>query len=198
MAKFDTPEFINSFRQGNEKAFAAVYDQFYGPLYFFIRRILNNNGDSQDIVAETFLKLWRLKENFETVQNIKAFLYITSRNAAINILRQRKESIRKNEEISYLLDTQLLAGPSPHDELRAEIIKQLMYEIENLPAQCGRIVKMSFVEGTKNAKIAQDMGLTIQTVKNQKTRGIKLLKEALTRREWQLIIILQLLFKAII
>jgi RNA polymerase sigma-70 factor (family 1) len=198
MAHFDSPEFINAFRSGNEKAFASIYDQYYGPLYFFVRRILNSNTDSQDIVADTFIKLWRLKENFETVQNIKAFLYITSRNAAFNFLKQRKDAVRKQEAMSYLLDLHMSDGPSPHDELRAEVVRQLVSEIDNLPVQCGKIVKLFFVEGTKNAKIADDLGLTVQTVKNQKSRGIKLLKQALGKREWQLIIIIQALLNAII
>jgi RNA polymerase sigma-70 factor (family 1) len=184
---------ICAFRNGDEKAFADIYDNYYGPLYFFARRILDDNNDAQDIAAETFLKLWRLRENFETLQNIKAFLYITARNASFNILKQRKDYVRRHEEMSYFLMQHLNDGPSQHDEIRAEVLQRVLNEIDNLPVQCGKIVKLFFVEGSKNSKIADELGLTLQTVKNQKTRGLKLLKEALARREWQLMVILHLL-----
>lgn len=179
---------IASFREGDEKVFAGIYDTFYGPLYYFIQRILNDTGETEEVVADTFLKLWRLRANFETLQNVKAFLYITARNASLNTLKQKKEYARRNEEVGYLL-MQHMDGPSQQDEIKAEVITRLLHEIDNLPAQCRRIFQLSVLEGLNNSEIAAKMDLTLQTVKNQKTRGLKMLKESIASKEWQVGII---------
>lgn len=194
MKSRDYQEIVVAFRNGDEKAFASIYELYYGPLYYFSLRIIDSSGETQEIVADTFLKLWNLRENFESIQNIKSFLYITARNASINALKQKKDYARRNQEMGYLLVMENVAGPSQHDEIRSEVLTEILKEIENLPLQCRKIFKSSFVSGLKNSEIAEQFGLTVQTVKNQKTRAIKLLRVALGKRELQwAIFILQLL-----
>lgn len=183
----DHHEIIVGFRKGEEKAFEEVYELFSGPIYLFSRRILNNNTEAQDVTAETFMKLWNLRMNFETLQNVKAFLYITVRNACFNILRKRKDTLRHQEDFNYLL-SQNENGPSQHDEIKAEVLQTILREINNLPKQCRKVVEFSFIRGLKNAEIADELGLSLQTVKNQKNRGLRMLKLLLGRGEWQLLL----------
>jgi RNA polymerase sigma-70 factor (ECF subfamily) len=63
--------------------------------------------------------------------------------------------------------------------IRMEVFNELYREINQLPEQCGKIVRMGYIEGMKNEEIARELGLSIQTVKNQKTRGVMLLKRRL-------------------
>lgn len=179
---------IVAFKEGKEKAFEEVYELFSGPIYLFSRRILNNNTEAQDVTAETFMKLWKLRTNFETMQNIKAFLYITVRNACFNILRQRKDTLRHQEDLNYLL-SQTENGPSQQDEIKAEVLQTILKEINNLPKQCRKVLEFSFIRGLKNTEIANEMGLSLQTVKNQKNKGLRVLKFMLGTREWQLLLI---------
>jgi RNA polymerase sigma-70 factor (family 1) len=172
---------MDAFRKGDEKAFSSIYDIYYGPLYYYTLRILGNSGEAQEITADCFMKLWKLKENFETLHNVKSFLYITARNASLNVLKQKKEYARRNEEMGYLL-MQDMDGPSMQDEVRSDVLTTVLSEIEKLPKQCRKILEFSFINGWKNSQIADKLGLTLQTVKNQKTRGIKMLKDALASK----------------
>jgi len=56
-------------------------------LYYFAKRFVLDRQDAEDIVAESFIKLWRLRENFDNPQSIKAFLFITTRNGCLDFLR---------------------------------------------------------------------------------------------------------------
>ena len=58
MRNSDYDYIINDFRKGDPKAFARIYDLYYGPIYCFARRILTSNAEAQDVTAETFMKLW--------------------------------------------------------------------------------------------------------------------------------------------
>lgn len=77
-----------------------------------------------------------------------------------------------------------------HDEIKVDVLTQVKDKIECLPPKCKQIFKMAFFERLKNAEIAEKLGLTLQTVKNQKVRAIKLLRIALNKD----LVILTLLF----
>lgn len=180
---------IVDFKQGSKAAFTEVYNMYYTRLYFFVKKLIDDREEAQDITAETFVKLWNLRANFETHQNIKAFLYITARNACLDYFRYRQRQHTNKQEFSYLL-TQNEDLSFQHDEIKLEVLQQIHTEIEHLPSQCRKIFKMAYLERLKNAQIADLLGLTEQTVRNQKTRAIKLLRMALSTQ----VILLILLF----
>jgi RNA polymerase sigma factor (sigma-70 family) len=71
-------ELISAFKQGDQNAFRQVYALYYRQLYYFVRNMTNSPEDSKDIVSETYLKLWNRCGSFETLTNIKAFLFISA------------------------------------------------------------------------------------------------------------------------
>lgn len=173
-------QIIADFKEGSKEAFAAVYKSHYAALFFFVRRFVIDRAEAEDITAETFIKLWKIRHNFDSHQNIKAFLYITARNACLDCLRARQRSTGMQQEMLYLL-LQQNDITFIHDEIKADVLTQVKEKIENLPPKCKQIFKMAFLERLKNAEIAEKMGLTLQTVKNQKVRAIKLLRLALNK-----------------
>ncbi|HEX9509830.1 MAG TPA: sigma-70 family RNA polymerase sigma factor [Puia sp.] len=96
------PDIIIEFRKGDPQAFASFFHLHYRPLCYFATQLVNSQQDGEDIVKDTFVKLWQKHTDFDTPQNIKAFLYITTRNACLNFLRhmQVRESSRK--ELMYI------------------------------------------------------------------------------------------------
>jgi len=180
---------IAGFKEGNIDAFEAVYKSHKAALFFFVKRFVIDRAEAEDITAETFIKLWKIRHNFETHQNIKAFLYITARNACLDCLRARKKSTGMQQEMLYLLlqnnDITFI-----QDDIKADVLTQVKEKIEGLPPKCKQIFKMAFLERVKNADIAEKLGLSLQTVKNQKVRAIKLLRLALNKD----LVLLTLLF----
>jgi RNA polymerase sigma-70 factor (family 1) len=167
-------ELVSEFNKGNPKSFSSIFNTYYSALCFFAERMILNREDAEDIVEESFVKLWKLHANFETMQNIKAFLYITTKNACLNFIKQSERATRNQSELVYTLATKedhVLA-----EITRAEVLREVHAAIESLPPQCRKIVRMSFVQGMKNDEIAAELSLSINTVKNQKARAIQLLK----------------------
>ena len=184
---------IAGFQQGNKEAFAAVYNMHYSRLYGFIKKIIEDREEAQDITAETFVKLWKLRANFNTEENIKAFLYITARNACMDYLRYRQRQTVNKQALGYVLLQQQESLPAPNDEIKTAVLQQIHSEIENLPTQCKRIFKMAWLEGKKNAAIAEQLSLTEQTIRNQKARAIKILRLALENFNIELFVLFILL-----
>lgn len=181
---------IAGFQQGSKDAFAEVYNAHYSRLYGFIKKLVDDKEEARDIAAETFVKLWKLRANFNTAENIKAFLYITARNACMDFLRYRQRQMTNKQEFGYVQLQQDETFSTSNDEIKTLVLQQIHNEIENLPAQCKRIFKMAWLEGKKNAEIATAMGLTEQTIRNQKARAVKILRLVLANYNMELFVFL--------
>lgn len=171
---------FREFNKGNVSAFTNIYEHFYKPIYFFAKSFVDDPAQAQDIVSESFMKLWLKHSDFANMDNVKAFLYITTRNACMDFLRFAKRSALTQKEMRYLSDE---GEPSiDFDIINAEIIHEIYLQIENLPNQCAEVFKLSFYEGKKTEEIAQLLSIAKQTVLNQKAKAIKLLRASLLKR----------------
>jgi RNA polymerase sigma-70 factor (ECF subfamily) len=174
-------DIIVSFKKGGPDALQSLLKRFYNPLCLFAERLLADRAAAEDIVGESFIKLWHKRTDFETLQNIKAFMYITVRNACLNYLKQAKRDSLSKKQLAYL------TGEKEefvlNEMIRAEVLKEIMNEINNLPEQCGKVLKLGYLEGLKNQEIAALLNISVHTVKNQKARAIQLLKLRLRDRD---------------
>ena len=178
---------FDNFKKGDPRALQVIFKQFYGPLCLFAERMLRDRPAAEDIVGDTFLKLWNRHTDFENLQNIKAFLYITTRNASLNMLKQMQRESLSKKQLAYLSGDK--EGFILNEMVRAEVLREINREIENLPEQCRKIFKMSFFDGKKNQEIASMLEISVHTVKNQKARAIQLLRVRLPDRNLVAILI---------
>lgn len=171
---------FDDFRKGDPQALNAIFKMYYAPLCLFAERMLHDRPAAEDVVGDTFIKLWNRHTDFENLMNIKAFLYITTRNACLNLLKQLQRESLSKKQLAYLTgDTE---GFVLNEIVRSEILQEINREIENLPSQCKKIFKMSYLQGKKNQDIADQLQISVHTVKNQKARAIQLLKVKLLDR----------------
>lgn len=182
---------IHSFNRGDENAFAEVYHLYYAAIYYYARHFLADPQEARDITAETFVKLWKLRANFDHIHKIKTFLHITTRNACIDVLRHQKWKAGKHQQLIQLLmdddESMVARNNSPMAAAtkfinglgEGELLNRIYGEIENLPPQRKIIFKLSFLEGMKNAEIAARLKISVQTVQNQKAIALKFLRLSL-------------------
>jgi RNA polymerase sigma-70 factor (family 1) len=168
-------------RKGDPDALHSLLQQFYAPLCIFASRMVTDRQAAEDIAGESFIKLWNKREDFETLQNIKAFLYISTRNACLNYLKQAKRESLSKKQLAYLNEER--SEFVLNDIVRAEVLQEIMREIEKLPEQCGKVLKLGYLQGMKNQEIADLLHISVHTVKNQKARAIQLLKIRLRDRD---------------
>lgn len=179
---------IHLFRQGVESAFAEIYNLHYSAIYYYARHFVADSQEARDITAETFVKLWKLRANFDNIHKIKTFLHVTTRNACIDALRHQKWKAGKHQQLIQLLmeddESMVARNTSPmaaatrfvNGLVEGELLSRIYEEIENLPPQRKIIFKLSFLNGMKNGEIAERLQLSIQTVQNQKAIALKYLR----------------------
>lgn len=160
---------------GKEKTFDYFFRQYYAALCYFAQSIIHNTEDAKDIVQDCFIKLWDNTAISEKQDTIKSFLYTMVRNRCIDYVRKKKVITKAT--------TQLQTSEEDFeyfDELAfAEMIRQIIEHIEELPANMRTILKEYYLQGKKHKDIAAELLTTPNAVQLQKAKAIKLLKEKL-------------------
>jgi len=153
-----------------EELFRCYYDR----LVYFAWQFIHDKEAARDMVQEAFINYWKVHERGEPDETrARNFLYLNVKNSCLRYIRHGKV-VDKHRSI---LD------PDPAEEgctinkiIRAEVTGEIYRAIETLPESCRRISWMSYLEGMKNQEIANELGISINTVKTQKQRALHLLR----------------------
>ena len=171
---------------GDMTAFDLTYKSYYHPLCFYAGKFVDED-DAQDIIESLFLKLWKKKQVFKNSEHLKAALYHAVRNACLDFLKVAKNASLRYETIAR--EHTVLNEDHLHLMIRAESLAEIYRAVNELPPQCSKVIRMSYLEGMSNAEISAELGLSDQTVKNHKGRGLSLLKDKLSGEKLLLLLV---------
>lgn len=179
MAAYPEKELIADFIKGDPKAFKEIYDVYFNRMFVFAVKLIEAKDESEDIVLDSFTKLFQMHQRFESLPNIVAFLYVTVRNTCLNHLRhtQLMESKKKEWAKTHLeTDTWLEIN-----QVEGEMLKAIYKAVEELPKGSRSVIKL-YLEGLSTLEIADRLDISVPTVRSQKRHAIQLLKAALRSR----------------
>lgn len=148
-----------------------LFRYHYRPLCIFALHYLKDIDASEDVVQEAFGVLWEKLSAGEKVVNQKGYLYSVVKNRSLDILRKRGGG---NGSISLDGSVDDIEEPTVED---AEVEARLWTAIDTLPEKCREIFLMSKRDGLRQEEIASELGISLQTVKNQVSKALKILKD---------------------
>lgn len=148
-----------------------LFRYHYRPLCIFALHYLKDIDASEDVVQEAFGVLWEKLSAGEKVVNQKGYLYSVVKNRSLDILRKRGLG---GEAITLEGSVEDIEEPTVED---AEVEARLWTAIDTLPEKCREIFLMSKRDGLRQEEIASELGISIQTVKNQVSKALKILKD---------------------
>lgn len=172
---------------GNKQVFSKVFENYYAALCLFAGRMVGPKN-AEDVIEELFVGLWNKGREFKDEEHLKAFLYHAAKNACLDFIKSDQRANERNTVYANLKGT--FDDHYLSEITRTEIIRELHQAIAELPPQCSKIISMGYLEGLSNAEIAKKLGLSLQTVKNQKGHAISLLKKRLPGDEFLMLFLL--------
>ena len=89
-------------REGEKIAFEEIYNDFFGVMYHLSVQYLHDPKVSEEIVQDTFMKLWEIRDTLNDEFNIRNFLYTITKNNCLNYLRNQKIALKHQQNIQYL------------------------------------------------------------------------------------------------
>lgn len=167
---------VDNLSKGSQEGFVAVYHYFYKPLHFFVLRYVKKSEYAEEILTDIFMKVWERRTEFTTPDGLRAFLYITAKNASLNVIRTNKisYSFTPLSEIEELFNTD---GDTFTKIVQVELIQSIFLEVERLPARQRDVFKMTFEEDKTVDEIAMALDMTTSAVYTNRSRAISTIKE---------------------
>ena len=164
-------------KQDDFESFNKLFNKYYRGLCAYAYNIVEEHTQAEDIVQEVFIKIWENRSELNIHSSIKSYLFNSVRNSSINtvkILNNRKSitEILRHKSISFELNNKYET-----EELRAVLSNC----IEELPPRCLEVFKLSRFEEQKQSKIAENLDISIKTVKAQIGKALAYLKQCLDR-----------------
>ncbi|MEH6304087.1 RNA polymerase sigma-70 factor [Olivibacter sp. CPCC 100613] len=155
-----------------------LFEKYYPRLCDFALRYIQDEHAAEDLVQDAFVSFLENRHQVATDNNAqKAFLYSCVKFACLNRLRHVKVKTRVEATIDAdpVEDPKFLEGI-----IHAEIMGKIHKAIEELPRGCYLIFKEGYLEGLSNQDLAKKLGVSVNTIKSQKQRGLMLLKQKLS------------------
>lgn len=169
---------LDIIHQWNNVSLQMLYRAFYKALVGYSMQIVEGKEIAEDIVQEVFSNTWIRKNTYQSVGTLKAYLYNSVRNESINHIRhqQVRQGHLENIELQYKeMHTDENLELILHKE---EVYRMLFTAIDQLPTR-QRELFLHVMRGKKNSEIAEAMGISMNTVKKQRQRGLELLRETM-------------------
>lgn len=167
---FDPANLI-AFQLGDEKAFQKLYHLLNKRLRFFAAGMVGEEV-AGDIVQDAFIKLWERHGQFSNFNALKAFLYLTIKNACFNLGKHDQVVQKYQQTLTEPVDEQHML----YRLIEAEVIDEVYVALQRLPEGCRNVIFLSYFEGLSNQEVADELKVSINTVKTQKVRALKLLR----------------------
>lgn len=179
--KIDPEIWIKQLCAGEESAYKIFFDEYYQIFAHFAMRYINDPEICKDILHDILLDLYCHKRTFPNLNSLKSFLFRSIKNRCLNHLYHKKAEGRYIQETHSEQDDELFL-----DYIIQEEVYFLMHKsIRELPDQIQKIYELS-LNGKSNEEIAQELSLSLDSVKAYKKRGKQILKEKLKNLFWLL------------
>lgn len=175
----EVEKLISQVALGNREAFAQLYKSTSAKLFGICLRILNDRGEAEEALQETFVKVWHSADKFSTGDASPiSWLAAIARNASIDRYRKKKPDTAELVEAEVIADE----APSPEaNTIMSDDMNNLNVCMKELDARHASAIRNVYLGGWTYNEAADELGIPLNTVKTWIRRGLTSLRECLNR-----------------
>jgi RNA polymerase sigma-70 factor (family 1) len=166
-------------RYDDQHAYKELFASLYNYLFHFSRTLVKSKESAEEIVSDVFIKVWEKRKDLETVDNLKVYLYVSTRNAAYNYLEKQK----RNATAPIIEFAAVFASVYLNPEqlmISADMLVLIQKAIDQLPPKCRTIFKLVKEDGLKYREVAEILDISLKTVENQLAIALHKISKVLT------------------
>jgi RNA polymerase sigma-70 factor (ECF subfamily) len=175
----DDRHIVQLFLSGKDeqKAFRLLVSKYSERLYWHIRKIVIGHEDADDVLQNTFIKVWKGIREFRYEARLYTWMYRVATNEALNFLQEKRRGVHGySEEISGMLENQLEgASYFSGDDIQRELQKAVL----KLPERQRLVFNMKYFDDMKYEEIAEILDVAIGTLKATYHAAVKKVEESL-------------------
>ncbi|WP_421940094.1 RNA polymerase sigma factor [Pedobacter sp.] len=172
--KISDGELFLLIKEDDEKAYAEIFKRYAEILLRHAFRLLANKEEANDVIQDVFMTLWQKRAEIEIKTALSSYLYSAIRNRIFDHLSHQKIAVRYAESISAFM----IEGYNITDDVvrERELAHLIQREIDALPSRMREVFLLNKKEGLSYSQIADQMGITSETAKQQVYKAVKILK----------------------
>jgi len=170
---------IASLKSDDPKAMEQIFNVHWEQVFDFAYRKLGDEALAQDITQEIFISLWEKRSKLDLTGNLSGYLYGAVKHRVIDYYRSNSLKDSHQAALALLLNGNL-AGSADESLILQDTSRAVAIEIQRLPERMRLVISMSREEDKTVKEIAGELGVSVQTVKNQITAAMKLLRKNLS------------------
>lgn len=169
---------VSRFRSGDESALAELYDEFANLVYSLALRVLGDPTEAEDVLQETWIQAWRDRGRYRPEQaSFHGWITMIARSRALDRLRRRATRTRKEDEVRQE-GTSTTTAPIGDAVLMADRLRD---ELESLDPRHRQALELAYWGGLSHAKISEEMGQPLGTVKTWVRTGLLALRDRVVK-----------------
>ena len=161
-------------KQGDQLAYAELFERYKGVLYAHAYRLLENHDETEDIIQDVFLTLWQNRADLKINSSVSSYLYITVRNRIFKLFTRKKVAVRYIESLQKFKDKD--RNYTDEKLLERELAAIIEREVESLPEKMRKVFLLSRDGAHSYKEIGEQLDISEKTVRNQVYNALQLLK----------------------
>jgi len=175
---------LQQIAEGNEMAFRKLFTVYVPFLQPTVRSIVKDADASDDIIQETFIRIWLYRDQLPAIENPRSWVLRIAYNRAFNYLRNRQTH---NKAVQFLSLSGHRTDAGPDDVIAFNTLSKLVNTaVSKLPPQQNKIYRLNREHGMSINKIATHMELSPQTVKNTLSRAMAFIRDFIEKKGYLL------------
>jgi RNA polymerase sigma-70 factor (ECF subfamily) len=171
---------------GDRAAFEDLYRRYAPPAYALALRVTGQDALAQEVVHDSFLALWRAPEAYDAARGpFRTFFLSLVHHRAVDAVR-REERLRRRAERASNLEPRTgedVADEIVEDAYLVERRREIREALQTLPPDQRRVVELAYFGGYTQARIAEELGIPVGTVKTRTLAAMRKLRRALYRED---------------
>jgi RNA polymerase sigma-70 factor (family 1) len=165
-------ELLYRVSEGNQEAFKEIYEMYREPAIRFCNSIIKDIAESENLVQETFIKIWERREGIKPELNFTSYLFTIVRNRVFDYLKE----VKKNDAMKENFWHNVLEHQQVDLEYKEEKLKKVKRAISGLTQKRKQILELNYEEGKSYEEIAVIMKISKNTVKNQLVKAKQIIR----------------------
>lgn len=174
LKKLSDEELFRESWEGDTAAFDHLVERYKIKLYSFICRMIGDPDQAEDLLQETFIRVYRKRQEHERIKKFSTWTYTIAANLARDELRRRKRwsFVPLEESVKQKTVTPLKTARDPEDDLtRTEIRRHILIAMESLNAKYRMAFVLRDIEGLSYEEIGEVLSIPLGTAKSRVNRA---------------------------
>lgn len=162
----------------DEPAYKEIFFIFYNSLLRFAQNFVEDRQHAEEVVSDVMIRIWQKRKSLGTIGNLRVYLYISTKNTALNYLsKQKKVEFLSIENLN--IDFPSTALNPEQLMITAEMMRRIDQAINSLPPRCMLIFKLVKEEGLPYKEVSDILSISVKTIDNQLAIALKKISTAI-------------------